>query len=280
MAFRHKNVSGFTYSSCIEGLNINAVRKSIGYLVNAFMVLLILNLPLHAQTSAQGNWKWPEKPQNIQVLSKELTGRRLRAPMRGFASALGVTCTHCHVGEEGKPFSTYDFASDENPNKDRAREMLRMLGSINEHLSKIEPSGDERVNLWCHTCHRGLSRPMTLGAQLRETYRAKGIEASLTQYSELKEEHYGKGSYTFTESALNSLGYQLLSSKNFDGAVKAFELNTKEYPKSGNVWDSLAESYMVKGDMKKAKKYYSKSLKLDPDNQNAKDMLKKLKESK
>lgn len=121
---------------------------------------------------------------------------------------------------------------------------------------------------------------MTLSEQLGETYRAKGIEASLTQYSELKEEYYGKGAYKFTESALNGLGYQLLGSKNLDGAVKAFELNSEEYPKSGNVWDSLAESYMVKGDMKKANKYYRKSLKLDPDNQNAKDMLKKLKESK
>ncbi|MCH8929168.1 MAG: tetratricopeptide repeat protein [Candidatus Marinimicrobia bacterium] len=61
-------------------------------------------------------------------------------------------------------------------------------------------------------------------------------------------------------------------------AGKAFKLNSKEYPKSGNVWDSLAEGYMKTGDNKKAKKYYRKSLKLTPNNQNAKDMLKKLKE--
>ena len=55
-----------------------------------------------------------------------------------------------------------------------------------------------------------------------------------------------------------------------------YQFNAKEYPKSGNVWDSLAESYMKAGDNKKAKKYYRKSLKLSPENQNAKDMLKKL----
>ena len=53
----------------------------------------------------------------------------------------------CHKGEEGKPLSTYDFASDENPNKNRAREMLRMLNEIEVHLNKIEPSGDKRVNM-------------------------------------------------------------------------------------------------------------------------------------
>jgi hypothetical protein len=57
---------------------------------------------------------------------------------------------------------TYDFASDENPNKNRAREMMRMMGDINVHLKKIEPSGDQRVNIGCNTCHRGRPRPMTL----------------------------------------------------------------------------------------------------------------------
>ena len=275
MAIRDDYVSSLLYSSSIESPGINAVRKSIGYLASAFMALLLLNLPLYAQ-----GWKWPEKPQNIQVLSKELTGARLGAPMRGFTRALGVRCTHCHVGEEGKPLSTYDFPSDANPNKDRAREMLRMLWSINGHLKNIEPSGDKRVNMWCHTCHRGLARPISLGEQLGETYRAEGLEASLTQYSELKEKYYGKGAYQFGENVLNELGYEALKRENPEGALKAWKLNSKEYPESGNVWDSLAEGYMLNGDNKKAKKYYKKSLKLNPDNQNAKDMLKKLEGSK
>ncbi len=275
MAFRVNYFSELFYSSSVESSGINAVRKSLGYLASAIMALSVLSLPLYAQ-----DWKWPEKPQNIQVLSKELTGARLGAPMRGFTRALGVRCSYCHVGEEGKGFSTYDFPSDENPNKNRAREMLRMLGSINEHLKNIEPSGDKRVNMWCHTCHRGIARPISLSEQLGETYRAEGLEASLTQYSELKEKYYGKGAYQFGENVLNELGYEALKRENPEGAIKVFKLNSKEYPKSGNVWDSLAESYMKAGDNKKAKKYYRNSLKLSPNNQNAKDMLKKLEESK
>lgn len=40
--------------------------------------------------------------------------------MRGFTRALGLRCSHCHVGEEGAPLATYDFAADEKPLKARA----------------------------------------------------------------------------------------------------------------------------------------------------------------
>jgi hypothetical protein len=96
----------------------------------------------------QGVWIWPEKPKNLHVLPKEWPGSRLRPVMIGFTKALGVRCSYCHKGEEG--MSTYDFASDENPNKNRAREMYRMLSEIDEHLKRIEPSGDKRVNMVSH----------------------------------------------------------------------------------------------------------------------------------
>ena len=274
MAIRDDYVSGLFYSSSVESPGIDAVRKSIGYLASAFMVLLLLNLPLHAQ-----RWSWPEKPENIKVLSEETTGGRLAGVMAGFTQGLGVRCTYCHVGESGKGFSTYDFVSDEKPNKDRARVMIRMVEDIKGYLQKIEPSGANRVELSCNTCHRGLSRPISLSAQLDETFRTDGIDASIAQYSELKEKYYGTGSYQFKESLLNNFGYAILS-ENPENALKVFKLNTKEYPKSGNTWDSLAETYMGKGDMKNAKKYYKKSWKFNPDSQHARDMLKKIKEGK
>lgn len=107
------------------------------------IILLTIFFALSAQ--AQERWSWPEKPANLQVLPKDWPGSRLQPVMTGFTRALGVRCSYCHKGEEGKPLSTYDFVSDENPNKNRAREMLRMLGSINDHLKNIQPSGDKRV---------------------------------------------------------------------------------------------------------------------------------------
>jgi len=228
---------------------------------------------------AQEQWSWPEKPENLQVLPNDWSGSRLRPVMLGFTRSLGVRCSYCHKGKEGDPLSMYEFASDENPNKNRAREMLRMLGSINDHLKKIEPSGDKRVNMWCHTCHAARPRPMTLEEELGETYRLKGLDSVFVRYTLLKKRYFGRGAYDFGENALNSFGYELLQSDDTPGAIKVFTLNTKEFPESANAWDSLAEAYMSAGNTSEAEKLYRKSLELDPQNENARTMLGKLKES-
>lgn len=224
---------------------------------------------------SQQEWQWPEKPTNLQVFPKDWTGQRLRPVMVQFTRALGVRCSYCHKGEEGKPLSTYDFASDANPNKDRAREMLRMLKDINEDLKKIQPSGDQRVNMWCHTCHRGRPRPMTLPEELAEQYRKNGVRAALDHYADLKKRFYGRGAYDFDEDGLNSFGYIVLE-KDPAGAIQVFQLNAQTFPQSGNVWDSLGEAYLKARDTKKARESYAKSLELDPKNDNAREALKKI----
>lgn len=229
---------------------------------------------------AQDQWNWPEKPKNLQVLNKDWPGSRLSPIMRGFTRALGVRCSYCHVGEEGKPLSTYDFASDANPNKDRAREMLRMLGSVNDHLKKIQPSAEPRANMWCHTCHHGRPRPMTLEEEMGNKYRQKGIDAALDHYHALRKDYLHTGAYDFSERSLNSIGYALLGQKDTSGAIRVFTLNAQFFPKSANAWDSLAEAYLNAGDTKMAKRHYEKSLKLDPKNENARSHLKKLRDAK
>lgn len=243
-------------------------------------ILSILSLAvlLAPPARAQDTWTWPEKPKNLQVFPKDWSGTRLRPVMIAFTRALGVRCSYCHKGEESKPLSTYDFASDENPNKNRAREMYRMLGDITDHLKKIEPSGHKRVNMWCHTCHHGRPRPMTIEEELDEQYRTKGIKTALDHYAELKKKFYGGNAYDFGENSLNGFGYDLLEKKDTASAIQIFKLNADSFPESGNVWDSLAEAYMKSGDPKKAQESYEKSLILDPTNENAKEMLKKLKE--
>jgi len=240
--------------------------------------ILFLTTFLALPARAQDQWTWPEKPKNLLVFPKDWSGTRLRPVMIGFTRALGVRCSYCHKGEEGKPLSTYDFASDENPNKDRAREMYRMLGDINEHLKKIKLSGDKPVNMWCHTCHHGRPRPMTLDEELAEQYRTKGLQAALDDYADLKKKFYGRASFDFGEGSLNAFGYTLLEGKDTLGAVQVFKLNADTFPGSANAWDSLAEAYMKSGDPKNAQLNYEKAMTIDPTNQNAKEMLNKLKE--
>ncbi|HJW96023.1 MAG TPA: c-type cytochrome [Thermoanaerobaculia bacterium] len=230
--------------------------------------LIIVALVLTAARLSAQQWNWPETPKNLQVM-KGFTGRQLGPVMRGFTRALGVRCTYCHVGEEGKPLSAYDFVSDANPNKDRARAMLRMLGSINDQLKTFPASSEKRVNMWCHTCHMGKPRPTSLDEEMRDAYLKSGINAAIARYHELREKYYGKGGYDFSDRALNSMGRELLEQKKPDEAIAIYHLSTTEYPQSAGSWDGLAEAYAAAGKPRIAAIYYRKSLELDPANENA-----------
>lgn|SRR5262245_50150731 len=238
-------------------------------------IAAIVALLVAADLSAQ-QWSWPEKPQNLKVL-QGFTGPKLAPVMRGFTRALGVRCTYCHVGEEGKPLSTYDFASDANPNKDRARAMLRMLGSINDQLKAFPASSEKRVNMWCHTCHMGRPRPTTLDEEMRDAYMKSGIDAAIVRYHELHERYYGKGGYDFSDRALNSIARELLDQKKTEEAIAILRLTTSEYPRSAVAWDGLGEAFAAAGKPRIAEIYYRKSLEIDPGNENALAKLEELK---
>ena len=60
------------------------------------------------------------------------------------------------------------------------------------------------------------------------------------------------------------------------GAIKIFKVNTEMYPQSSNTFDSLAYAFMNAGERDLAIKNYEKSLELNPKNDNAVQMLKKL----
>jgi Tfp pilus assembly protein PilF len=82
--------------------------------------------------------------------------------------------------------------------------------------------------------------------------------------------------YDFGERPLNQLGYMLLGRDRNADAVKFFQLNVEEYPKSGNVYDSLAEAYEKSGQKLLAVENYRKAFALDPNNRRAKDKVKEL----
>jgi tetratricopeptide (TPR) repeat protein len=86
----------------------------------------------------------------------------------------------------------------------------------------------------------------------------------------------GLASGLFDERSVNDLGYSLLGEEQFDAAIGVFRFNVEQFPESWNTYDSLAEAYMTKGETKRAIEYYRKSLELNPDNEGAKQNIKKM----
>ena len=97
--------------------------------------------------------------QNLQVFPKDMTRQELQPIMQGFTKALGVQCTHCHVG------GPQDRAKDDKPQKLAARKMLQMVMEINDkHLAGLAtvglPAGTEpMLKVTCMQCHRGSLKP-------------------------------------------------------------------------------------------------------------------------
>ena len=247
-------------------------RPTLALLLSVGFVCFVCALSV----SAQDAWHWPEKMSNAQVLPKDFPPEKLSAVMRGFTRSLGVRCPYCHVGQEGKPLGTFDFVSDKNPNKERAREMYRMLGDINAHLKKITPSVEPRVNMWCGTCHRGRPRPTTLGEELTAARQKGGTEAAIARYRELRQRYADAGSLDFRERSLADFADQVLEEKDYEGAIAVLTLNAGEFPKSSDAWEGLAGAYRAAGKNEIAAIYYRKAVELDPENTGALQALREL----
>jgi hypothetical protein len=111
-----------------------------------------------ARQGGQGQGGAPA--QNLQVLPKDMPRQQLTQLMRSFTAALGVECTHCHVG------TMQERAKDDNPKKGIARKMIQMTAAINnEHMKGVgEPAADGAAKVTCFTCHRGAIKPLTAPA--------------------------------------------------------------------------------------------------------------------
>lgn len=79
------------------------------------------------------------------------------------------------------------------------------------------------------------------------------------------------------EGKLNYLGLQLLyNKKSTPKSIRVYEFATRIYPNSANLFDSLGEAYLYMGDSQNSIVNYKKSLDLNPGNENAVTILKKL----
>jgi hypothetical protein len=125
-----------------------------------FVLACVILVGATTDAQAQGGAQAGAPLQNIQVLPKDWTRQQVQQFMRGFTAALGVECSHCHVG------TPQERAKDDNPKKAVARKMLQMTMAINSDMLKgmgeAPAPGTQKVT--CFTCHRGALKPLTAPA--------------------------------------------------------------------------------------------------------------------
>jgi hypothetical protein len=127
--------------------------------IPAFALTAAASLFAVSVTAAQTTQPTPPPFKNLKIFPKDISRPELIANMKFFAQSLGVRCTYCHVGEEGQPLSTFDFASDAKEKKLTARKMLAMVHRINEQDFGVHDFS--KVKVTCFTCHRGSTKPLT-----------------------------------------------------------------------------------------------------------------------
>lgn len=200
------------------------------------------------------------------VLSKEMSAKRIDNQFGVFSDDYKGSKYFNHSGgNEG--FVCYYIGSIEDGNG-----MVVMTNGRNNMLMQEIISSIASLNQWKN--YPLDSQKESISLTLKKDFE-KNIDKGIELYKKLKKDK--PNDYNFSnENELNLLGYQYLNNKNIDSAIKIFNLYVSEFPNSGNAYDSRAEAYFNKKDYEQSKKDYKKSLELDPNNQNAKDMLLKI----
>ena len=244
----------------------------------AGLVSLLIAAGMGSCFAAFTNAQEPEKKlTNLHFFPKTTKYDDLIQVMRGFSFSLGVRCEYCHAQQPGTTsHDKLDFPSDEKDTKKIARDMLRMVDSINQdYITKLGSHTENRVS--CVTCHHGLGKPKGIAPTLNETLETKGIPDAIAQYKDLRKKYYGGAQYDFSETPLNQLSENLTRSGKAKEAVAIMEMNAElNAPISG--WGSsvIAMAYVANKDVEKAKAEFQKMLEKNPQNAWAKKELEQL----
>ncbi|MEO6613035.1 MAG: c-type cytochrome [Chitinophagaceae bacterium] len=96
------------------------------------------------------------KDRNLKVLPKDISDEKLDSIMHSYNIALGVKCNFCHV-RQLVGIDSLNYASDAEPMKENARDMMKMTIHINKtnfYFDKNERP-EYLHTVTCKTCHRG-----------------------------------------------------------------------------------------------------------------------------
>jgi hypothetical protein len=105
--------------------------------------------------------KLPGNFKNLKILNKDISKDDLDSVMEGFTIGLNVRCGFCHARVKDTSVKRLDFASDDKEEKNIAREMMKMVNTLNGTNFNFNNSTkpDTIHTIVCYTCHRGMKQP-------------------------------------------------------------------------------------------------------------------------
>lgn len=113
----------------------------------------------------------------------------------------------------------------------------------------------------------------SLALEVMEAIKEKNIAEGMKIFESFQNDK----SYTLSENEMNRVGYYFLQNSKAKEAIEVFKMNVVVFPESSNVYDSLGEAYYSDQQYELALSNYNKSLQLNPENENAKTFIKKIK---
>jgi len=237
---------------------------------HVYLAALLIPLRCAAPASAQ----IPDTFTNLQVLPKTITRDSLVGIMRRFSLSLNARCQYCHVGGDGISFEGVRFADDDDEDKRKAREMLRMVQRINSEFLTALPQRDQPpIEVNCFTCHRGAQRPRMVEAVLAQKIAEAGADSAIAEYRRLRSIYYGRSTFDFSETPLIELARTLLREGTGDVAERMLQLNLEFFPNSVQNYTGLAEVRLQRADTAGAIVALEKVLELRPQDAEARRRL-------
>lgn len=97
---------------------------------------------------------------NLKILPKDISNADLDSVMETYSKQLNVSCDFCHAKSKINP-NDLDYASDDKPEKEITRQMMKMTAAINKDFFDytIIYKAGETMAVSCFTCHDGFPRP-------------------------------------------------------------------------------------------------------------------------
>ncbi len=174
-------------------------------------------------------------------------------PLKNIAN----TCTISGVMSRGQWFSKEDLS----------KRVEQIPAAYKRELQQVESDmasnpGAAEQYLADHDPLRTLAT-----AAIVDLFRSQGPEKFHQMVGKMREAN--PKSRLASEAGINAIGYNFLGQNRYSDAIALLRMNTEDFPKSPNTYDSLAEALFKSGDVAQATAMYAKALEVDPKYVNA-----------